>query len=446
MASLHASRFIRLGITFGLGSLLASSCVVDTSGLIFDDDAYQAALGGEGGEGGVGPGSGGVHALGGGGGLGGETSSGGIMNLGGSGPVCTNSEMRCEGKQVELCTGNDWLAIGGECPNACVNGLCVGVCNPGSDACLSSIETQHCNAVGEWEPEFCEFACVDGACGGVCRPGDRGCSTENAAVRQLCLDTGEWEDQETCPGECDLGVCVGACTLGDKQCGGDTGHPVSITCDDVDWESSTPTDCPFICDEASGECGGECVPFSAQCASSTSVEVCDSTAVYGEPVPCDYVCVEEDKACGGECKPGTKRCNGTSIETCGDDGMWAGTSTCSGSEPICLEATPGEPACVACAPGAKKCAPSANQVLTCSESGSWPATGSTCKSSKLGGSTVCWAGACEDTTEVCPTICLKGGCPKGCGDADTRWYCSSGTFTAANCAALTPSCVSGVCQ
>jgi hypothetical protein len=263
------------------------------------------------------------------------------------------------------------------------------------------------------------------------------------------LDTGEWADQDTCPGDCDSGVCVGACTANTTQCAGDSENPVQITCNGTSWETSPTTECDFVCEEATGTCGGECVPHEPACASANTIEVCEITGYYGEPTPCDYICDQSENKCAGECVPGTKRCNSTSIETCGDDGKWAVASTCTGSEAICLEATQGEPKCVACAPGAKKCAASANQVLTCAADGSWPETGTTCKTVKPTGATVCWKGACEDTDEVCPSSTCGKACPRGCGDADTRWYCAgligASTFTTADCASGL-ACTSGVCE
>src|SRR5690242_6113035 len=146
MASLHSFRFIRVGVVLGLGSLLGSSCVVDSSDLTFDDHEYQAALGSgggnnTGGDGGDGSGSGGD--AGGGntntGGLRGNVGTGGGANTGGMGgdsAVCAANAMQCNGRQVELCSGNQWIPIGGECPHACVDGVCTGMCVPGSDECV----------------------------------------------------------------------------------------------------------------------------------------------------------------------------------------------------------------------------------------------------------------------------------------------------------------------
>jgi len=448
MAALHSFRLVRAGVVLTLGSLLGSSCIVDTTDLTFDDDEYNAALG-TGGQsqnsGGIGGEAGGV-STGGIGGLGGMgTSSGG---MGGGDALCEETTMQCNGKQVEICSGNQWLAIGGPCPNACVGGTCTGVCDPGTDECVSTIQTQHCSDVGEWEADFCEFACVGGTCGGVCRPGDRGC---NGDTRTSCADDGEWVDDPTeCPGTCEAGVCVGACTLGDTQCSGDAENPSQVTCDDNTWEESTVTPCDFICDEATGECGGVCEPFTKNCASGTTIQECGLDGEWGEATACQFVCVEGDEdACGGSCVPGTHMCSGTAIHTCNANGAWVEDTTCSGETPVCLEATPGQPACVECAPGAKMCSPTENSLLTCGSDGFWPREGSACPIKGEG--SLCWkdsrgGAACIPVPDItCPAICLKGSCPMGCIDSGRRWGCVSGKVTASDCT-LGETCDSGMCN
>lgn len=439
MITLRPLRVVRLGLGLFLGSLLASSCVVDKSGLTFDDDLFY----GEGGAGGETPGSGGQQlgsgGLGGLGGLGGAVGSGG---LGGSGNLCEPNAMQCDGKQVQLCANDVWIPIGGPCPNACVDGACTGMCSPGTDECLSSIQTQHCNEVGEWEADFCEFACVGGTCGGVCRPGDRGCDADSPT---LCGEDGQFTAEDPCPGTCEAGVCVGACVLGDTQCGGDAENPVQITCDAPNWEDSTETACEFICEQETGECGGECAPFTSTCASGTSVQVCDSTAHYGPAEDCTYICVEETGNCGGNCLPGSQQCSGDTIQTCDAEGNWRDGDTCTGEKPVCLDPLGEEaPACVQCAPGAEMCSPFANQVLTCSEAGSWPKEGQECPTEK---GAICWKGACEKSTEICPNTCLKVGCPQGCIDPSTQWYCTAigGDLKVNSCASGT-SCNAGDCE
>jgi len=442
--ALHSFRLVKVGLALGLGSLLASSCVVDKSGFVFDDDQFEEAQGtggsdasgGQGGQGGQG--SGGETSAS--GGLGGETSTGGAGTGGmGGGSFCEPNAMQCNEQQVELCSGDQWIAIGGPCPNACVDGLCTGVCSPGADECLSSIQTQQCNDVGEWEDEFCEFACVGGTCGGVCRPGDRDCTGD---MRILCGDDGQWVDQDTCPGDCEAGVCVGACTAGTYQCGGDAENPVEIECNGTSWETSEETPCNFICEEATGRCGGDCLPFSSECATGTSVRTCDSTAHWGEPVQCDYICDPNTDACGGECDPGDERCYDDTVETCDETGNWTTTTTCSDTTPVCLEQG-GVPKCVECTPRTTMCHPNANQVLTCTNDGAWPNGGEACPGTGKF-ATVCFAGVCEGIGTVCDASLKK----RGCIDTNTRWFCQAlvePPFDTADCTLLTPLCTAGVC-
>src|SRR5690606_23644641 len=93
---------------------IASSCTVDTDGLVFEDVDSSGGLGGDTGQ---------SHF----GGLGGDGGDGGAMSVG-----CEHGAMDCDGKQVEICAGGEWYPAGEACEFVCVAGLCVGSCDPGS--------------------------------------------------------------------------------------------------------------------------------------------------------------------------------------------------------------------------------------------------------------------------------------------------------------------------
>src|SRR6186713_3171114 len=99
------------------GTIFAS-CGVDTKGLLFDDDAFEDAKnptgdgdsdGGNGGTTGVGDGDGDgdVSTTTGEGGDGGETATPQVE------PECTmTGELKCSGKQVQVCTGEFFIDAG----------------------------------------------------------------------------------------------------------------------------------------------------------------------------------------------------------------------------------------------------------------------------------------------------------------------------------------------
>lgn len=95
---------------------------------------------------------------------------------------------------------------------ACVAGVCEGVCEPGQVKCseITANTPQSCDASGAWqnEPACVDQTCVAGACEGVCAPGQVGCSGNTP---QSCDIGGLWESGVVCPAQapfCNSGVCV----------------------------------------------------------------------------------------------------------------------------------------------------------------------------------------------------------------------------------------------
>ncbi|HEY3498022.1 MAG TPA: hypothetical protein VGK73_25160 [Polyangiaceae bacterium] len=81
-------------------------------------------------------------------------------------------------------------------------------CTPGSGRCLEATP-QLCAATRTWSTaEECPFVCTDGGvCAGECRAGQARCT--GAGVRQLCAETGFFEDAETCLDGCEGSLCNG---------------------------------------------------------------------------------------------------------------------------------------------------------------------------------------------------------------------------------------------
>ncbi len=100
-----------------------------------------------------------------------------------------------------------WTNNGMRCPNVCMNGMCGGVCSPGSQQCAADQRTpQTCSAQGQWvSAPACMFVCMNGVCAGECVPGSMQC---NVDVPQKCDPNGHWVSGSPCPNGCmGMGVC-----------------------------------------------------------------------------------------------------------------------------------------------------------------------------------------------------------------------------------------------
>lgn len=393
---------------------IAASCTVDTKDLVYQDATTGGTdSGGLGGEGnGNGNGNGNSPGLGG---------DGGAISLG-----CEHGSLSCDGKQVEICAGGEWYPAGAACDFACVSGLCVGSCDPGSTQCISSTSEQTCSEVGVWgDDEECEFACVDGACGGECKPGVMGC---DEAMPQRCDDSGSWVDEreDPCPTTCSEGKCDSCSELGETQCYSDTQQQV---CDGAEWGS--PGDCDFVC--FGGGCTGVCQPGTTQCDSSTHKQVCGANGEWGAPAACgDQACVKGE--CVGVCKPGATRCDkdGTTIQLCNEEGQWENSEACKDEKPVC--ATSGSSAfCAVCQPGEQRCSNASVQV--CGKDGVWDTPLRPCE-------LACYQGAC--VTEKDTRFCKENPSARGCNSETTAWACFEGTVKTGTCP-KGETCTNGSC-
>lgn len=396
------------------GLLVAASCSIDTSQFEFDDDKFEelqddeddapgAGMGGMGGEGGIEP------------------------------EDCTGTELRCDGKQVQVCTGDTWLDVGGPCEFACVDGTCTGSCVPGSTECVSNVSAQICSETGEWETSFCQFACVDDACGGECKPGMRQCGGDGELDRERCDDGGSWISEGTCDSQCTDGVCTGSCTNGDTQCIGDAEHPQQVTCASGSWDpadGAIATDCDYVCVE--GECSGVCTPGDTRCAPgspSTGRQTCTSVGQWGATSQCQYVC-SGDGECTGTCKPGDLRCKDGELQACNNTGNWTVKANCEKENLSCINFGEGRFDCAECTPRTARC-DNASRV-SCNEKGYWE------ESEECDG--VCYRASCWRDEEVCKAHPSEA---KGClKENNMVWGCKDTTFIADECPT---GCLAGNC-
>lgn len=417
-----------LGLAVLLPLALSGACSVrDSKELTFDDDLL-ASSGGKGSSTG-----GGTNVGGEGGDAGSGGSTGGANTGGGANTDCTASEMRCDGRQVQICAANEWVNAGAECPFACVDSECVGLCIPDSKECIDNQTLRTCNEEGEWEEDNCKNACVEGACGGECEPGDRDCNgTEDGGKPRVrvCSDLGKWiEAEEACTDTCTDGVCIGCVGETARQCVSTTQYQ---QCTGTSWGSNQT--CPGnACDPSNGNCVGSCVPGSSTCDDNVNYRVCSNLGVPGEPVACSgQAC--SGGSCVGVCQPGTTRCHPTTetIQTCGSTGQWDGTATACGSGQTCYDGTSAA-VCGVCQPGDRRCVGNGSQ--TCTASAQWGTTRA-CKAGAY-----CYDGTCGDDS-----ICRADPAATGCVSTAERWYCYRGLIQEAACGTKT-SCKgnSGTC-
>jgi hypothetical protein len=409
---MNRARFLApLALALSAGLLGTWSCTVDSSRFIFDDDEFDKknsggttgtggkdSLGGEGGE----TASGGLSALGG---------QGGDASTGGSGVTCPTSELECNGKQLEICTGSAWLPVGGPCQFVCKSDQCTGVCEPGASECVNELERRFCDDDGQWQVENCPNACIGTTCGGECQPGSFQCGTPDAGGTPIeVCNSGNWAGTTTiCESGCEDGVCTGECSEGDTQCGQTTeGQPAVVTCpQNGDWKDATVTPCT---DQAcyQGACTGECLPGNKTCNGQTR-RVCSTTGAW-EDQTCDYVCTPN--GCIGECVPGAESCDGTTLLKCSEKGTWEAAEKCADRGLICVHLSETDKACGECNPDPDRTYCSFNQARICNEKAEWQVEEDCGRSEQL-----CTSGKCFDP-KLCPGASLAG-----CFDKETGWTC-----------------------
>jgi hypothetical protein len=110
-------------------------------------------------------------------------------------------------------------------------------------------------------------------------------------------------------------------------------------CQDGGWVAGDM--CPYVCEEDSGTCGGECPPHTKRCTDG-GAEVCGDDGTWSWPMACQFVCVVDE--CNGECTPQSTECATLSTyKTCDTAGQWGNPQSCSMPTEICR---PGTPTCV----------------------------------------------------------------------------------------------------
>jgi hypothetical protein len=433
MARRSSSLLAGVSILFAFGIVGVAACSVDSSKFTFDDEKFREQEGkGSGGKSQVGgASSSGGRAGGGEGGLP-EASGGGDMGgsaSGGAGNLCVERELRCNGKQVEICTGTAWLGVGPECEFVCQDGGCTGVCDPDDAECVNEKERRYCDSSGQWQNETCENACIGTACGGECSPGSLSCGTPtNGQIPvEVCVG-GDWDATTTiCDSGCTDGKCTGGCQKDDTQCAvlpGGTHAVLTCPADGADWADATTTTCENqAC--VNGVCTGVCKPGTSECSGKTR-RVCSAQGDW-ESEECQFLCSATESGCVGECEPGRIECAGDNVVKCNELARWDIAEKC---ENTCATLSSGKTTCVDCppTPGVNFCY--FTEIVTCNEEGRWEQKDDCATRGYL-----CGGGTCFKEN-VCPTNADT----TGCFDSEKGWYCAKPGIAAERC---TCDCSSG---
>lgn len=229
--------------------------------------------------------------------------------------VCESGAARCDGSDVEVCEGGQWVVAENCGELSCVD---VGdgpscqeqVCTPGERRCDGNT-LRACNEDGTLESAVAcaelpscaaaDFGCacdVDACVERVCRPGSSRCDGDDVLT---CVGNGLDEVVgETCSGDetCQAGECLSsACDFGDTRCAGDT----LLTCDFFGWVEEDCTDSGSFCDASTSTCREwVCEPGERACsASRLAVLECDERGTTSSRTAC-----ESDEYCrAGTCLP-----------------------------------------------------------------------------------------------------------------------------------------------
>jgi hypothetical protein len=193
----------------------------------------------------------------------------GVDVEGGDSAACLSGLTRCVGVLLQSCTGGAWRDVA-VCTFVCTEGVCSGMCAPGSTRCLDDGRAQICDDRGLWVEQANSGCGVPEAGGNACAPGQIACSGNQPT---LCNAQGIFVNAGPA---CDFG-CVGA----------------------------------GICTD--------CVPGSRRCSGRTTQE-CVATSAWRDTAICAFVCLNGD--CVGTCTPGDQRCTDAGAQSCDETGVW----------------------------------------------------------------------------------------------------------------------------
>ena len=331
--------------------------------------------------------------------------------------------------------GPQWQIYGCPNGSHCQNGNCVGatstpapVCQPGQKYCASSNYLKSCNNAHQWETSYCpdgcgpdgygSYKCLDKAkCEGGHSAGDSWC-VGNA--RYYCTTYGETVVTR-CPNGCSNGRCLSAptCYCEYPNCAGQCnstkdeqrGFVHVCTRTDVCRQGArnpTPTPTP----SSGGGSGGstECrLPGESCQPNGAGADCCSGSTCT--PLPGGYFCVENSAA---SCLDGQRRCLNQFLQEC-QQGQWRNVERCPAG---CDEANNQCYQAQVCQPGEQRCQGSTAQ--TCSDDGrAW--TGQACR---LG----CRQGqCCGEENQIC---CQYNQCSSGlsCKGGKCVPECSLGKY------------------
>ena len=190
-------------------------------------------------------------------------------------------------------------------------------------------------------------------------PGDGGARDASTRDGTSMPGEGDGSGGDTCASD-GSDTAVG-CPCAQSGALGCNGHAQSQTliCTGGLWALRSTCPSGQNCDSRAGGTQGTCAPIDPLCTSATPNQaVCSNAATAVECGPdlvsdmllescSNQACI--NGACRGACVPNATQCAGNGVQTCGADGMWHATATCSescsdggcGSFPSCLAGGPG---------------------------------------------------------------------------------------------------------
>jgi len=310
---------------------------------------------------------------------------------------CTPGATRCNGSTFETCNAAGYWATTDACTFGC-NGTtgCYGNCNPATyvETCPTTHISRQCVDYTVTDVSCANppttYACqsATGLCGGVCTPGVKRCSANGSDFAvQICTSEGQWNTTvpvEICDFGCDASdqgaptFCFGECT---PLVDGDfcTDDFTATSCVGYFWVPSVCTG--QACVDATGQCGGVCVPQTDRC-SVKQYQYCDGDGAWVSPAAglCPFGCDATlttytgpyADACYGVCNTGNTRCvlpttTYREIQACDGAGLTWGTIS------NCANACVGDVCGGVCIPGQRRCTTEGTgyDVEVCNSSGQW---------------------------------------------------------------------------
>jgi len=236
---------------------------------------------------------------------------------------CEPEALRCNGLDVEVCDGQNWLTAQ-QCNYLCQNSACVEkVCEPGTVVCKAGQTGQQCNQLGTaWEPATsCQGACKSGT--GDCNnsPAD-GCETGTNTTNN-CGGCGISCNAPGAASYCSNGSCGFSCLTGKADCDKQAANGCEAT---PATDVNNCGGCGNVCSSSGGAPSCNNGTCSIQCDSTHAN--CDGNLANG--CETSLTAMNNCGGCGITCNAGTEICQAGAC-TKNTTSCASGTGDCDGN-------------------------------------------------------------------------------------------------------------------